>query len=236
MPKKISIFPLTIIIIGIIIASGIFISRSNIDLNLFNSNTEITEKTYEISPITEKDHILGNPNADIIIVEYSDFECPFCAQFHPTMQRLMEEFGPTGRVAWVYRHFPVEQIHKNARAGAIASECVANISGEKAFWDFTNTLFNTPSTEFSPEKFLEIATSLKVDPNQYENCFYNNKNVTAKIDSEIQDALTLFELDPDFGTPYNIVITKTGERHILPGTIPYADLKEIIETYSLPKF
>ena len=69
-----------------------------------------------IRPIDEKDHIRGNPNAPIVILEYSDYDCPFCKAFHETMVKVMNAYGPGGKVAWVYRHFPLQQLHPNAPA------------------------------------------------------------------------------------------------------------------------
>ena len=80
--------------------------------------------TDAVRPVTREDHIKGNPDAPIKIVEYSDFECPFCKRFHDTMNEVMSEVD-NGQVAWVFRHFPLDQLHPvKARAVAVASECV----------------------------------------------------------------------------------------------------------------
>ncbi|HEV8553776.1 MAG TPA: thioredoxin domain-containing protein [Casimicrobiaceae bacterium] len=61
-------------------------------------------------PVSEgRDHIRGNPTATVALVEYSDFECPFCKRFHQTVKKVVDESG--GRVKWVYRHFPLEELH-----------------------------------------------------------------------------------------------------------------------------
>lgn len=90
-------------------------------------------------PISEDDHLYGNPDAEVTVIEYSDFECPFCKTFHPIVERLVNESD--GKVNWVYRHFPLESIHPNARGMALASECVAELGGNEAFWEFSNKLF-----------------------------------------------------------------------------------------------
>ena len=72
------------------------------------------EATSAVRPVNGEDHILGNPDAPVKLIEFSDFECPFCKRFHPTMKRLMDEYGEDGRVAWVYRHFPLDAIHSKA--------------------------------------------------------------------------------------------------------------------------
>lgn len=87
--------------------------------------------------VTNDDHIRGNKDARIKLVEYSDFECPFCQRFHPTMQQVMDKYGD--QVAWVYRHFPLS-FHPEAQKAAEASECVAANGGD--FWDYADTLFS----------------------------------------------------------------------------------------------
>ncbi len=80
----------------------------------------------------DRDHIRGNPDAPVTLVEYSDFECPFCKRFHPTVKRIVDEYG--GRVRWVYRHFPLDEIHPvKARREAAAAECAAELGGNDAF-------------------------------------------------------------------------------------------------------
>ena len=93
----------------------------------------------------DSDHIRGNPAAPVTLVEYSDFECPFCKRFHTTAKRLVDESG--GRVKWVYRHFPLDELHPvKARQEAVASECAAELGGNDAFWKFADRLYElTPS-------------------------------------------------------------------------------------------
>lgn len=97
------------------------------------------QKTYTFAEVTELDHIRGNMDADVVIIEYSDIECPFCKRFHGTMNQVVETYGD--QVAWVYRHFPLESIHRNARPWAIESECVAEIGGNDAFWKYLDERF-----------------------------------------------------------------------------------------------
>lgn len=91
----------------------------------------------KILPLSEADHIKGSLDAQIKIVEYSDFDCPFCSRFHATMNTIVEKYDGS-EVAWVYRHLPLEQLHPNAPAIAVASECVAKFGGNEAFWKFAD--------------------------------------------------------------------------------------------------
>jgi len=82
------------------------------------------------------DHIRGAAKAPITMVEYSDFQCPFCKRFHPTMQRIMKDYD--GKVSWVYRNFPLSSIHQYAQARAEAAECA---SEQGKFWEYADALF-----------------------------------------------------------------------------------------------
>lgn len=89
--------------------------------------------------------VRGNPNAKITIVEYSDFECPYCKRFHQTMQQVMATHGDN--IKWVYRHFPLDSLHRNARTEALAAEC-AYAEDEDKFWELTDLIFAvTPSND-----------------------------------------------------------------------------------------
>ena len=90
-----------------------------------------------------KEAVRGNAKAKISLIEYSDFECPFCKQFHNTMQQVMAAHEKD--VKWVYRQFPLDSLHQKARPEALMSEC----AGEQGkFWEFTDSVFKvTPSND-----------------------------------------------------------------------------------------
>lgn len=91
------------------------------------------------APVVAKgEHYRGAANAKIVLVEYSDFECPFCQRFHPTMVQLLEEYPQD--VAWVYRHYPLS-FHPSAQKAAEASECVAKLADNETFWSFADSLY-----------------------------------------------------------------------------------------------
>ncbi|MCA9351575.1 DsbA family protein [Patescibacteria group bacterium] len=87
---------------------------------------------------TMTDHYRGSDDPQITIIEYSDLQCPFCSQVHPTLSRIVDE---NPNVAWVYRHLPLSSIHPQAMPAAVASECVATNEGNDAFWEFADTVF-----------------------------------------------------------------------------------------------
>ena len=113
-------------------------------------------KLSAMSPVTSADHILGDPNADVMIVEYSDTECPFCKRLEPTLKQLVTDYN--GKVAWVYRHYPLDcvdstdpscqTLHAKSRHEAAATECAAEIGGNDGFWKYLDALYTaTPSND-----------------------------------------------------------------------------------------
>jgi len=223
------LFPATIVIIGIIVSSGIFIYRTNHKTEPTDINKNIPQEV-GIKPITGEDKILGNPNADVIIVEYSDFECPYCKIFHSTMQDVMYEYGRNGKVAWIFRHFPLESIHKNAKGAAISSECVYRIGGNEKFWSYSDTLFASSTEILSKENLENIAVNLGIEKEKYNSCI-NSSEITTKIDSDITDGKLIYENDPNFGTPYSFIITKSGIQTKVIGAQPLSKMKELIDKF-----
>jgi predicted DsbA family dithiol-disulfide isomerase len=101
-----------------------------------------TAYTGEIPNYQEGEHILGDLNAPIMVIEYSDLECPYCKKFGETMKQIVAESN--GNVAWVYRHWVV---HPNALPKAAASECIAKLKGNEAFWKYLDLVFGLMKTQ-----------------------------------------------------------------------------------------
>lgn len=131
--------PLAIIIAGGMIAVSLFFVKSQPAA----AGPGLGQVTKEIRTISKDDHVLGNPKAKVVIVEYSDTECPFCKQFHETLHRIMAEYGDNGDVAWIYRHFPIPALHPKAPKQAEALECAAEQGGNEMFWKFTDKVYQT---------------------------------------------------------------------------------------------
>lgn len=186
------------------------------------------QKTAEIdvAPVTEKDHIRGNPNAPIVIVEYSDFDCPFCKNFHETMQKVMETYGKDGKVAWVYRQFPLVQLHPNSPKVSAASECVASLGGNEAFWKFADLVVSDRGTNepTNVTKLPEYAAQAGVDKTKFTACL-DAGTFTEKIQNDVQAAMKAGAQ----GTPYSILIAGDQQGPI-DGAQPYANVKQMIDT------
>jgi len=179
-----------------------------------------------VAPISEVDHVRGAKNPKVTIVEYSDFECPFCKRFHETMIKVIKEYP--NDVAWVYRHAPIEGLHPiKAKQEAIASECAADLGGEDAFWTFADR-FNelTPSnnrTELD-KVFPQIVKEMGLDQSAFDVCLESGK-----FDQKIADDLANWQETGGRGTPWSIMITQSGEKFPINGAQPIEALRVLIE-------
>lgn len=179
-----------------------------------------------LKPITSEDHLFGNLSALVKIVEFSDLECPFCKRFHLTMKRIMDEYGRDNRAVWIYRHFPIEQLHSKAKKAAIASECANELGGNEKFWAYLDRYFEvTPSNnQIDLAQLPEIAKNIGLNKAKFEECLKSDK-YNSRIESEIKNAMD----SGGNGTPYSIVVSKNGKKYPINGALPYEQVKSIVE-------
>ncbi len=190
------------------------------------TTTAQEQKTGKIRPVDGSDYIKGNPNAPILIVEYSDYDCPFCKDFHETMSRIMDEYGVGGKVAWVYRQFPLTQLHPNAERISQAALCVGELGGNDAFWKFTDMVFderdiNEPT---NISKLPEYATKSGVNDTELLNCLNSGKHQETVANSLRDGAQAGIK-----GTPQSFVIVG-NQMAAIDGAQPYATVKQILDS------
>lgn len=168
-----------------------------------------------------KDHVLGNPNAKISLIEYSDFRCPFCQRFHSTPRQLMEEYGDD--VNWVYRHFPLSSHDPEATLQASASECVAELGGNDAFWEYTDVLFTKGPADSA--SLAAAAADLGVSTSEFNECLESERHV-AKVKSDMSSGAEAGVT----GTPGTIVLNnETGAAILVSGAQDASKFKEAID-------
>jgi protein-disulfide isomerase len=178
----------------------------------------------QLAAITDEDWIKGNPEAKVSVVEFSDLECPFCKRFHPTMQRVIDEYGD--EVNWVYRHFPLTSLHRKAAQEAEATECAGELGGNEGFWAYTDRLFEiTPSNDGLLESQLpEIAGDVGLDKAKFTECLGSGKYAD-KVQQHVNDAVSA----GGQGTPYSVIITEDGEKIPVSGAVPYEQIKSLLD-------
>lgn len=179
----------------------------------------------EVRPIDDTDYVRGNPNAPISVIEYSDYDCPFCKNFHDTMNTVMKEFGVGGKVAWTYRQFPLVQLHPNAPRISEAAYCVGELGGTDAFWKFSDLIFNerTVNEPTAMTRLPEFAETSGVKRADFNSCLDSGRH-QAKVQASIAEGTAAGAQ----GTPYSIVMVG-DQQAIINGAQPYAVVKQIIE-------
>lgn len=223
---------MAIIITGVIIAGAIFLTNGSSSTGTAAQQPQAApQQTGDLEAMTavsSADHIRGNPNAPVKIVEYSDFECPFCKGFHATMKQVMDEYGASGKVAWVYRHFPLEQLHPvKARKEAVATECANEQGGNDAFWKYADRFFElTPSNNQTDIDTVlpQIAKEIGLNVATFNECLASTK-YDQHIENEVQNAVAT----GGQGTPWSIVVGKDEKKYPLSGAQPYPNVKQLIE-------
>ncbi|MDP1625300.1 MAG: thioredoxin domain-containing protein [bacterium] len=226
--------PAAIIIAGGLIGLGIFFGSKNISLPNAAvtapapqiADARSTESLDKMRPVTKDDHIRGILNAPVKIVEYSDTECPFCKRFHLTMKQVMDEYGANGKVAWVYRHFPLDQLHSKARKESVALECAAEQGGNDKFWAYADRLYEiTPANDgLDLAELPKIAKFVGLDTTKFNECLSSGK-YDKHIEDDVQNAVAT----GGRGTPWSIVVGAQGKVYPLSGAQPYAAIKQLIE-------
>lgn len=211
------ILPLAIVVAGAFIALAIYFGGRTAGPENPRPNP-VTEA--EVAPVSAQDHLLGDPNAPIVIIEYSDIECPFGKIFHNTMHQLVREYD--GQVAWVYRHFPIAQLHANAAREAEATECAAELGGNTAFWNYLDTIFErTNSNDSLPLTELpKIAVEVGLSENAFNECLSSGRHaefIQASVEAAVKAGAR--------GTPYSIITTKDGRQAVINGAEPLESIK-----------
>src|SRR3989344_2712121 len=188
LPQQLLI-PLSIVVMGVLIA-GAIIYVNKTDTQQANENPQ--ELTKEIRPISTDDHILGNlSTAKVIILEFSDLECPFCKRFHETLKQIMAEYGDSGDVAWVYRHFPLTSLHSKAFREAEATECANELGGPLKFWEYLDRLLEiTPSNDGLDLALLpSIAQDVGISNTKaFNDCLISERH-KERVEADLTDAL-----------------------------------------------
>ncbi len=174
----------------------------------------------------DRDHIYGNPDARISLIEYSDFECPYCKRFHPTAKQAID--ASEGRVNWVYRHFPLGFHNPLAQKEAEASECASEIGGNDGFWRYADALYERTRSNgngFPVDGLVPLAAELGLDQARFSKCLESGRYA-----DRVKEDLREGEAIGISGTPGNILLdNETGRVRVVSGAVPLARLRTAID-------
>jgi protein-disulfide isomerase len=189
---------------------------------------QIAEQAKNARPVDAKqDHIRGDSSAVVSLIEYTDFECPFCKQFHGTPKALMDRYG--GKLNWVIRNYPLPFHDPAARKEALAAECIARLSGNEAYWKYADAVFaNTKSNGggLPDDKSVEkLAESVGIQTAALSKCM-NEEATIKRVEQDIADG----NVAGVNGTPTTVVRNnRTGASQSVVGALPADGLVPAIE-------
>ncbi|MBI5023320.1 MAG: thioredoxin domain-containing protein [Candidatus Magasanikbacteria bacterium] len=188
------------------------------------AGNEYTESAGTVAPVTDRDHSRGPADAQITLIEYSDFECPFCKKFHSTMKEVYDTYP--GKIKWVYRHYPLS-FHANAGKEAEATECAYELGGHEKFWQYADKIYERTTsngTGFALADLPKLAAELGLNKSAFETCLNSNK-YASYVAKSLQDGQTAGVK----GTPGTIIISTKGELLLVKGALPLNMMKDLVD-------
>jgi len=182
-----------------------------------------------IQGLLDDDPVKGNPDATVTIVEFSDFQCPFCKRFHETtLPLILENYVDTGKVKLVYRDYPIESLHPNgAILTALASECADE---QGMFWQYHDKLFQTQknwerlAAEDVANEIKKYAVELGLDSNQFNDCFDSGKYMD-EVKNDLQDGASYGIT----GTPGFFIGNEESGYLKVSGAQPYSSFQRVLD-------
>ena len=201
---------------------------AKLELKILQKQLPVKQQSPPIKISEDSDPVIGDTDAPITIIEFSDFQCPFCARFHvQTLPTIMDEYIDKGTVKLVFRDFPIQSIHPNAVPASVAAEC-ANEQGK--FEEMYDALFekqkewNNQETNKALDLFSQYASEIQLGQKEFDSCLKNGKYI-----EEIKK-------DLDDGRAYGISGTPgffIGNEQIgfveLKGAQPFESFKKVID-------
>ena len=176
-------------------------------------------------PSADRDHIRGNPKAVISLIEYSDFECPYCKRFDDTAKKLLAAHGD--ELNWVWRHYPLSFHNPGTQSESEAAECAAELGGEDAFWRYTDAIIARTTSGgkgFPSDQLTPLATELGLDGPAFQQCLDSGRHAD-RVAEDLKEGAAIGIT----GTPGNILLNnETGEVRLLSGALPQASFEASI--------
>ena len=202
---------------------------AKIELKILQNQLPTKQQSPPLKISEDNDPIIGNMDAEITIIEFSDFQCPFCARFHvQTLPTIMDEYINKGTVKLVFRDFPIQSIHPNAVPASIAAEC-ANEQGE--FEQMYHMLFEKQKewsnleTSYAITAFNQYASELQLNEEKFDSCIKNVKYI-----EEVQKDLNEGRTYGVTGTPGFFIGNEKIGFVELKGAQPFESFKKVIDS------
>lgn len=221
--------PISILLTGILISSAILYTRSNFQRTA-NTGANIQQAigdTQQIAGVVnvsaDDDATLGNPDAPVTIIEFSDFQCPFCRKFwSETLPQIKKDYLVTGKAKFVYRDFPLAQIHLGATPAAEGAECAKE---QSKFWEMHDVIFEeqekqgSGTVQFTADDVKKWAAKIGLNTSKFNQCLDSGK-YKQEVDKDIADGSAAGVT----GTPAIFV-----NGRLIVGAQPFAAFKAVID-------
>ena len=189
---------------------------ANVNTNV-NTNPPAAQVAANPPTVKPGDHSTGPKDAPITFIEFSDIQCPYCGQFQPVVSQVLKDYP--NQVRLVYKHFPLDSLHPNARPAAEASECVADQLGDTKFFAFLDVLYNN-QTSLTRDLYINEAVKLGANKAKITKCI-DDRQFKDVVEADYQDGLAAGVQ----GTPNSFINDKS-----IPGALPYASVKAVIDS------
>ena len=222
--------PFAIVIAGVLIAGAVFYSGSKSSVGTTQGSNPTQQGAGNGQPAVatvaasaDDDAVLGDPNAPVTLIEFSDFQCPFCRKFYKeTLPQIKKEYILTGKAKLVYRDFPLVQIHPGATPAAEGAECAQD---QGKFWEMHDAIFDeqeklgSGTVQFTADDVKKWAANIGLDTSKFNQCLDSGK-----YKQEVEKDLADGSAAGVNGTPATFV-----NGRLVSGAQPFSAFKVIID-------
>lgn len=212
--------PAAILLAGFILSIAVYVVRTGNEPLVPTGNVSL------LRPVGPDDHLVGSPEAPVTIITYSDIDCAYCKQYQRTMEQLMTEYATQEKLAWVYRHLPLIDVHPDAALHAEAAECVHSIAGGESFWRFIGALQEQAPGDsmFDPSDYDLILPRVNVPEETLRACL----DASRFTDRVLADGKNAVEMGAQ-AAPFTVVLIEGRDPLVITGTLPYPAMKTVVE-------
>jgi len=201
---------------------------AKLELKVLQNQLSTSQPKLPMKISADNDPIIGNPDAPITIIEFTDFQCPFCARFHTqTLPLILEEYIEQGKVKLVVRDFPIQSIHPNAVPAAVASECANEQGKVKEMHDmlfYNQNEWNRQETVDALSLFSQYAAEIQLEQETFDSCLTSGKYIE-EIKKDLDDGRNYGVS----GTPGFFIGNDQIGYVELKGAQPFDSFKKIID-------
>lgn len=223
--KEFLTMPMAVLLAGALIAGAIVMKKPSDSAAAVPNFGDVDTALLEIQ---KDDHVLGNKDANVVIVEWSDTECPFCKRHHETVNKLMQKYD--GKIAYVFRHYNLP-FHTKAPKESEAQECAWEQGGDAKFFEYTNKVFEvTPANNGLDEAQLPvIAKDVGLNVEKFNECLSSGR-MKSRVERDQKNG----EDAGVQGTPHTVIWDKkSGFNKALVGAQPITEFEKLLKKLGL---